>query len=41
MITEAKYIAETRDGDRVAVGSKWTPFEHLWLVAKNDLIDLF
>jgi hypothetical protein len=41
MHTEAKYIAKTGDGDRVAVGSKRSPFDPFRLITKNDLIDLF
>ena len=40
MLTEAKYIAKTRDGDRVRLRSKWALFDRRRLIAEYNLIDL-
>ncbi len=40
MLTEAKHIAETRDGDRLGLGSKRVLFDPFGPIAKDDLIDL-
>src|ERR1700730_9174422 len=41
MLAEAKYVAGTRDRDGVGLGSKRALFDPFWLMAENDLINLF
>ena len=41
MLTKGKYVAETRDGDRVRLGSKRALFDPFWLIVEDDVVNLF
>jgi hypothetical protein len=41
MLTETKYVAETRDRDGAGLGRKRALFGLFYFIAKDDLINLF